>query len=88
MEPSIQKGAKAIVDISQKDKIIVDKVYAISIFGDILLRRITRSKPDGKLILTPDCVTFYQNNKFKVKEYTDLATIIGCVVMLRNVPFY
>jgi hypothetical protein len=88
MEPSIQKGAKAIVDISQNDKILVDKVYAISIFGDIFLRRITRSKLDGKLILTPDCVTFYQNNKFKIEEYTDLATIIGRVVMLRNVPFY
>lgn len=84
MEPSIQKGAKAIVDISQNDKILVDKVYAISIFGDILLRRITRSKPDGKLILTPDCVTFYQNNKFKIEEYTDSVNIVGRVVMLRD----
>ena len=84
MEPSIQKGAKAIVDISQNDKIIVDKVYAISIFGDILLRRITRSKSDGKLILTPDCVTFYQNNKFKIEEYTDSVNIVGRVVMLRD----
>lgn len=84
MEPSIQKGAKAIVDVSQNDKILVDKVYAISMFGDIFLRRITRSKLDGKLVLTPDCVTFYQNNKFKMEEYTDFVRVVGRVVMLRD----
>ncbi len=84
MEPSIQKGAKAIVDVSQNDKILVDKVYAVSMFGDIFLRRITRSKSDGKLVLTPDCVTFYQNNKFKMEEYTDFVNVVGRVVMLRD----
>jgi hypothetical protein len=87
MEPSIQKGAKAIVNVSQNDKILVDKVYAISMFGDIFLRRITRCKLDGKLVLTPDCVTFYQNNKFKMEEYTDFVHLVGRVVMLRDVPF-
>lgn len=85
MEPTIQESAKAIVDISQAEHIQLNKIYAIKIFGDIYLRRITKSLSTGNLILTPDSVTFNHNNKYKVEELIhDNYEIIGRVVMLRD----
>lgn len=83
MEPYLHEGTNVLIDYSQKS-IQLNKVYAVRLFNDICVRRISKSQTTGNIILIPDSSDKNKNYE-KIEIQHNNFEIIGKAVFLMGV---